>query len=215
MIIPKGELTPLFKKISAKSGSFLIAGYLCYMKEANYLIRDALADTSTRKFLEKIPEFPTDVLSITISVPPPVQEYIIFEYSGARAIITEFFDGLNIKFDKNSRIAFLIEFEKSPHFIDFKMDIRLIITGNQTDNISKRIKKASSSEMLRSLGIVADIIELSDVSKPQLFELVRPYIPELSNGYDKDKLKIMNRLYQLNSEILVDKDYKIHYDDDN
>ena len=180
----------------------------------NYSVGQAIADTHTKKFLEKIPKFPTDVLVVTISVPPPVQQYIIFDYSGARAILTQLFEGIDLKLDKNSRLGFLIEFEPNLYYTDLRMDIRLIITGQQSHKIVKQLKKSAQSDLLSDLGITTEFVEFSDVSEEQLSELIHPYIPELSKEYTKDRLKIMNRIYPLNTTDLEDYDYKIHKDDD-
>jgi hypothetical protein len=170
------------------------------MDQINYLIRDVISDTYTEKFLEKLQEFPTEVLTIQLVIPPTAQKFITFDYQGAKSILDRVLFKANLDFDQKNRSAFLIEFEQHEFYTELSMELRIILTGEISEKTIKKIKKNTEDKPLLELDISSSFIELSNVSANQLKQLVRPYIPELQGAYDVEKLKIMNRVYLLSGE---------------
>jgi hypothetical protein len=178
------------------------------MKQGKYLVQDAIADTSTQKFLEKIPSFPAEVLIINLNIPPTAQDYLPFDYSGARTIIELLLSQVEVQTLTNNRCAFLIEFEQKPYYTDLVMDIRIVITGEVSDKIIKKLKRNCEGKMMTHLGISADFEQYSEISEEQLIEMMRPLMPSTTSSHQMEHLKIMNRLYQLDFSDLIEKQSK-------
>jgi hypothetical protein len=176
------------------------------MRQINYRIRDAISDTYTQKFLEKIPSFPAEVLTIQLVIPPTARRFIEFDYQGAEIILENLFAQTQLNYGKENFGVFLIEFEQHEFYSELSMELRVVITGDISQKTLSKIKKNTLDQTFKEMDISASLIEFSDVKVTQLENLVRPYIPEIGGHYDKDKIKIMNRLYFLP---LADNDKKV------
>jgi len=170
------------------------------MNQDNFILLRSISDKYTEKFLAKIPNFPTEVLTIQLVVPPTAKRFVSFNPKEVNTLLNHLFEKTNLNFDGENKGAFLIEFEKYEFYTELSMEIRIIITGDIPDKALKQIKKNAEDKLLTQLGISADFIELSDVSMIQLDELVRPYLPELGGQYEMEHLKMMSPVYILGKD---------------
>lgn len=116
------------------------------MRTNNFRVIDAIADNTTKKFLEKIPKFPTEVFIVRITIPPTADDYIVLEYSGAREVLRSLWNEIETNELKKCRVAFLIEYEPNPYFQSPLMEIRLVVVGNLPENIKKSLERNAKSK---------------------------------------------------------------------
>jgi hypothetical protein len=177
------------------------------MRTNNFKVIDSIADNTTKKFLGKIPKFPTEVIILRITIPPTADDYIVLEYSGAREVLRSLWNDIDTNQLKKCRIAFLIEYEPNPYFLSPLMEIRMVVVGNLPENIKKSLERNAKSKQFSLLGIESEFSELSNVNENQLNHLVRPYAPDSLHSYNEHQVKVMSYLYQLDIKDLTNEIY--------
>lgn len=177
------------------------------MRTNNFRVIDAIADNTTKKFLGKIPKFPTEVFIVRITIPSTADDYIVLEYNGAREVLRSLWNDIDTNQLKKCRIAFLIEYEPNPYFQSPLMEIRMVVVGNLPENIKKSLERNAKSKPFSLLGIESEFSELSNVTEHQLTHLVRPYAPDSLHSYNEHQIKAMSYLYQIDTKDLTNESY--------